>query len=156
MICLAIIIVLILLLLFLLYKKEDFTNPESRGYVRIYDEFKPEKSFQSFEFTPLGRDPKFLKYIVRIPVKYIDIGLVPIGTNDDKYRKIELWGMYPRDQTASSLAEGVHHSAYQEPDWAHRAISTKYKLIMKILPGQFYSGPAPVLGFKKVMILATI
>jgi hypothetical protein len=145
-------------------------SPTTKGHIYLYDNFNPGQSYRNFIYNPIidyaaRQGSGYLKTIIKLPLKYVDISLQPLTEADGltpeevtKYnslRRIELYGMYPRDQTASSLAEGVHHSAEMEPEWAYRANPSKYMLIKKIVPGESFSAQEPN-GYKKILIIATI
>lgn len=144
------------------------------GHLYLYNNFIPEKSDRTFIFDPKKSiyDPKnpqamwFYKDLIKIPLQYIDAEVKLLTTSDgltqeqadelNKIRGIEIWGLYANEQTASSLASGVNHSAVQEPYWLHTENSAKYTPILKIGAGEKFVGPPEKLGFKRIMIIARI
>jgi hypothetical protein len=168
----ALIIVLLILIFYFIKKEEFFEQPNKiqLGHVSLFDNFNPEKAYRTFEFYPSvdykgKKGSGYLKSIVKIPLKYIDVELKPVtiemGFTEEEaarinsLRQIEIYGMYQNEQTASSLAEGVHHSAYLDPEWMYRANDSKYTKIIKIKPGESYKGPTAT-GFKKILLIAVI
>jgi hypothetical protein len=164
-----IIILLVLLLIFAL--RENLTNdPQDLGHVKLYDDFDPTKAYQTFEFTPRvdyknKTGSGYLKTTVKIPLKYIDMELKPLTTDTglteeevnkyNKLRRIELWGMYVGTQTASSLADGIYHSALNEEEVEYRVNDKKYTFIAKVKPGEKFKGPSPV-NCTLLMLIAVI
>lgn len=135
----AIIIILFLLLLWFMINQnmgqECYTNSSIQPdpYVKLYERFNQKNLI--FDFQPLLSDPGalHLRKMVKVDVKSIDLNLPLKGDNLDDARTIKIWNIYNGDNTASS--ESDFYNCYTEPDFARKANSAKYQLLIDMKAG---------------------
>ena len=133
LIYITIIVLLLLLLLYLLTRNEHYENVGPSPYIRLYENFNQKDLV--FNFDPLLTDPTalYLKKMVKVNVKSVDLN-IPLKNDElDPFRKIEIWNVYNGDNTASS--ESDFYDSYTEPDFARRANDAKYKLLIDMKAG---------------------
>jgi hypothetical protein len=144
---LAIIIVIILILLFILAGppfwprfSEKFVCGDSsvgnNSYVKLYEGFQSQKL--AFEFpNPLNtssRDGNYLKQIIPINLKSVDINLPCIGDPYDRVRRVEIWSVEQGKNYASE--EAGFYNSYLQPESELRANPAKFSMILRVLPGE--------------------
>lgn len=131
----AVVIILIILLFMLSPAQEHLTNTTIQPipFVRLYERFNQKNLI--FDLTPVLEDPTsmYFKDIVKAEIKSIDLNLPIKNDNLDDVRKIEIWSIYDGNNTASS--ESDFYNPYTEPDFARRANSAKYKLLVSMKAG---------------------
>lgn len=131
----SLIVILILLLIFLFSNSEKFVNPtiQATPFVRLYERFNQKNLI--FDLTPVLQDPTsmYFRDIVKAEIKSMDLNLPLKHDNLDDARKIEIWSVYPGDTTSSS--ESDFYNPFTEPDYARRANSAKYKLLVDMKAG---------------------
>lgn len=132
-------IIVLFILLFIVFTKaiaENYTNPtiQPTPYVKLYESFNGKDMV--FEFQPILEDPSALYFrdIVKVNVKSMDLNLPLKGDDLDDIRTIEIWSLYDGSNIASS--ESDFYNPFTEPDFARKANSAKYKLIVKMKAGQ--------------------
>lgn len=127
-------VILIILLIFYLPINEYFGDEIiSKPHIKLYENFNQKNMV--FNFEPILEDPTalYLRKTVKINVKSIDLNLPEKRDGFDDLRTVEIWNIYDGDNTASS--ESDFYNSYTEPDFARRANSSKYKLLVKLKAG---------------------
>jgi hypothetical protein len=140
-----IIVILILIILYLLKNKEHLYEPvdieviptkasSKKAYIKLYDQFNKESLI--FNFEPLLAAPanNYIRKIVKVNLKSIELNLPKKNDGNDDYRVIEIWSMYPGDTTASM--ESDFYNSYTERDNGRTGNPFKYKLLAKLKAGE--------------------
>jgi hypothetical protein len=143
----AVIIVLLILIIFYLLsnKKENLYEPvelalipvrstDPQPYIKLYDRFNKESLI--YEFKPVIETPNagYVRRVIKINLKSIELNLPKKYDGSDDYRRIEIWALYPGDNTSSIQSD--FYNSYTEPDNLKTAIPGKYKLIVKLKAGE--------------------
>lgn len=130
-----IIILIIILILFNYYKQEHYENPNIKPepFIKLYERYNQKNLI--FDFEPLLTSPDYLylRKIVKANIKSIDLNIPLHNDGFDDTRTIEIWNIYDGNNTASS--ESDFYNPYTEANFARRANSAKYKLLLKMNAG---------------------
>jgi hypothetical protein len=127
--------VLILILIFVHQQGlvERLTSGDPQAFARLYSSF-GQKDL-AFEFVPdADTGQGYMKKIMPIDLKSVDINLPKIEGPYNQIRKVEIWSLYGDDPNSS--LESDFYNSYLEPDYAFRANPGKYKPVVQVLPGQ--------------------
>lgn len=146
----AIVILCILILVLYCTKNTEHLEDRSSSYIRLYEGFGLKKL--SYEFYP-DEGGNYIKQILKVNLKSIDINLTELGNKYDEIRRIELWSISGGGNISSS--ESGFYDSYLEPESALRANSAKYQKIIRILPGNHVKLDL-TFPIKKILIIATI
>lgn len=136
--------------------KDDVTvniTPTLDSYIKLYEKF-------NFQDMVWESDPRngtnyngYIKQMVKINLKSWDINLAAYNSEYDSIRRVELWNVYDGENVAS--LESDFYSSYLDPEYALRANSPKYDLIVRVLPGQHVKLNADKV-IKKIIVIAIL
>lgn len=111
-------------------------NPDRFSYMKLYEGF--DQKDLAFEFAPFidytnNVGQGFLREIIKINLKSVDINLPRLGNQYDEIRRIELWAVDDTNENASM--ESSFYNVYLEPEYTFRANPARYQRIIQVLPG---------------------
>jgi hypothetical protein len=109
-------------------------------YIRLYEGFNYQNLAYSYTpgnidyTTPAGAIKGYLRLIIPVNLKSVDISLPKLGTQIDQIRRVEIWGMDQHDDNIASI-ESSFYNSYLEPEFAMKANPARYKHLIRVLPG---------------------
>jgi hypothetical protein len=159
----ALVIILVILLapfvISRLSSSEQFQRgPPDRAFIRLYEgygarnlafEYSPEIDYEHGEGVGQG----YIRRIMPINLKSVDIYLPPIGNRYDEIRRIEIWSVDRDDVTAST--ESGFYNSYLQPESELRANPAKFQQLVRALPGDHLRVDI-VEPVKKIFLIAII
>jgi hypothetical protein len=141
----VIVILIILIIIFYLAKRKEHMT-DIRSNIMLYEGFDQKNLAYSESLKP----GEYIKKMVRINLKSVDINLPKLGDKYDEIRRVEIWAMNNEDVNAS-LESGFYNS-YLEPEIEFRANPAKYRKILRVLPGEHLVMNMTV-PIKKIMLM---
>lgn len=127
----ALLCILFMIFILLIPIAEHAENPPGlRPWIRLYEGFYQNKLYLNFE----SKQPLYVRKMFKINLKSVDIFIPLLGDGLDNIRSVKIWSIYPDSLVASS--ESDFYNPYTEPDFARRANTAKYKLILDVRAGQ--------------------
>ena len=101
-----------------------------KPFIKLYEEFN--ENGLVFDFQPVlnARTSNFLRKILRVNLKSMDLNLPIQKDCMDDERRIEIWSVYD-----SSTVSDFYNS-FTEPDFAKKANPAKFKLIANVKAGE--------------------
>ena len=105
-----------------------------KPFIKLYEEFN-EKGLV-FDFEPIleERTSRYLRKVLKVNLKSIDINVPKQNDGADEQRHVEIWSVYAGDNTAST--ESDFYNSFTEPDFAKKANPAKFKLITNAKAGE--------------------
>jgi len=126
-----IVICFIIILVFCSQKRsEALEMPQTTTYIKLYEGY----NFQNLAYDLSLNTGEYMKQILRVNLKSIDIQIPKLNDKYDEIRRVEIWSVSDGDNNAS-LESGFYNS-YLEPESELRANPAKYRQVVQVLPGQ--------------------
>jgi hypothetical protein len=152
---LAIIIILVLCIVYYLsMKRSEYFTSSDETYIRLYEGFGNHNL--AYEFYPDSPEAArigngYIKQLLRVNLKSVDINLPKVGNGLDDIRRVEIWSVGNEDIDAST--ESGFYNSYLEPESELRANPAKYRNILRVLPGERLKIDM-ALPIKKIFLIA--
>jgi hypothetical protein len=148
----AVLILAVLILIFLFFSSKGYFEkfstegpediPDSKSYIFLYEgfnqnnlafKFVPEVNYDLGSTSKRGLENGYIKQIIKINLKSIDINLPKLNNKYDEIRHVEIWAI--DDESNISSVESDFYNSYLEPEYAMRANPGRYREVLRILPG---------------------
>lgn len=121
------------------------------AHIKLYEA--PGQERLAFLFSPPAGEPGYVREIMPMNLKSVDISLPRVGEPFDQIRRVEIWSINHGSNIAS--LESGFYNTYLEPDYALRANSAKFTKVLTVLPGQHMRADI-ALPVKKIMLYAVL